>query len=510
MTATVVVADAVLGAPTPGDAVVIEDGRVVAVTWRDQVGTDPTYRHDGAVILPGLIDSHLHPLGYTALVTGTSVNRAADVGELQEMLAEAAAALPAGGALVAQRLDDTRLGRLPTRHDLDRAVADRPVLVYRYCGHVAVANTAALAAAGVSSGTSDPAGGSFGRDAEGAPTGVLRETAIDVVSRALDPLTPPPRPDQVLAAMDALAAVGIVRIGAMVSVGRPLWAGVGNEVEGICSVARDLPIAVDAMVVADTPEDLRAAARRLEAAGGKVRFWGWKEFADGSLGGHTAAMHEPFADGGAVGTLRLAPERFREMARASFDLGGVAAVHAIGDRAIDSTLDLFDEAIRAGADPSRLRLEHVSVPSEAAISRLASMGVVASVQPSFLVSEPEWVPARLGPGRAAYPLRSMLDAGVRMIGGSDCPVEPPDPLPAIAAAVHRPGWDDGQGLTVEEALALYTSWPADHFAAPPPLGPGAPADMVVVAGEVGSPEARVETVYREGVPASFRPIDWPG
>src|SRR5690606_17274080 len=227
MTATVVVADAVLGAPTPGDAVVIEDGRVVAVTWRDQVGTDPTYRHDGAVILPGLIDSHLHPLGYTALVTGTSVNRAADVGELQEMLAEAAAALPAGGALVAQRLDDTRLGRLPTRHDLDRAVADRPVLVYRYCGHVAVANTAALAAAGVSSGTSDPTGGSFGRDSEGAPTGVLRETAIDVVSRALDPLIPPPRPDQVLAAMDALAAVGIVRIGAMVSVGRPLWAGVG-------------------------------------------------------------------------------------------------------------------------------------------------------------------------------------------------------------------------------------------------------------------------------------------
>ena len=94
--------------------------------------------------------------------------------------------------------------------------------------------------------------------------------------------------------------------------------------------------------------------------------------------------------------------------------------------------------------------------------------------------------------------------------GADCPVEPPDPLPAIAAAVHRPGWDDGQGLTVEEALALYTGWPADHFAAPPPLGPGAPADMVVVAGEVGSPEARVETVYREGVPASFRPIDWPG
>ena len=182
--------------------------------------------------------------------------------------------------------------------------------------------------------------------------------------------------------MDALAAVGIVRIGAMVSVGRPLWAGVGNEVEGICSVARDLPIAVDAMVVADTPEDLRAAARRLEAAGGKVRFWGWKEFADGSLGGHTAAMHEPFADGGAVGTLRLAPERFREMARASFDLGGVAAVHAIGDRAIDSTLDLFDEAIRAGADPSRLR-SNTCRSSEAAISRLASMGVVASVQPSF-------------------------------------------------------------------------------------------------------------------------------
>src|SRR5690606_19765568 len=127
--------------------------------------------------------------------------------------------------------------------------------------------------------------------------------------------------------------------------------------------------------------------------------------------------------------LRLARARCREVARACRVVGGVVAVHASGDRAIDLTLDLFDQAIAAGADPTRLRLEHVSVPSDMAIARMASTGVTASVQPSFLASEADWVPPRLGSTRIAYPLRRMIDARVTVIGGSDCPVEPPDPLP---------------------------------------------------------------------------------
>lgn len=508
MTTAVVVADAILGAPTAGDTVVVEHGRVVSVTRSDQLGTAPTVRHDGAVIVPGFIDSHLHPLGYAALVTGVSVGQAESIGEVQEILAEAATRIPPGGALVAQHLDDSRLGRLPSRHDLDAVVSDRPVLLYRYCGHVAVANTAVLTLARVDEDTEDPPGGSFDRDDDGRPTGVLREMAIDVVSGVVDPLVPAPRPEQVLAAMESLAAKGIVRIGAMVSTERPLWAGVGDEVRGLCEVATDLPLHVDAMVIADTPRRLRHAAENLESAGGRVRFWGWKEFADGSLGGHTAAMWDPFADTGDRGTLRLSPERFREMARTSLDLGGVVAVHAIGDRAIDLTLDLFDQAIAAGADPTRLRLEHVSVPSDMAIARMASTGVTASVQPSFLASEADWVPPRLGSTRIAYPLRRMIDARVTVIGGSDCPVEPPDPLPAIAAAIHRQGWDDGENLTPSEALDLYTGGPAAHFGLPAPLSPGTAADLVVVAG-FGSAVPRIEAVYRSGTATSFRPIEWP-
>lgn len=504
----VIVADEVLGAPTPGDAVVVEDGRVVAVTWRDQVGIEPTSRHEGAVIVPGFIDSHLHPLGYTALVTGTSVYRADNIGDLQELLAEAAARTAPDAAVMAQRLDDSRLGRLPSRHDLDVAVPDRPVIVYRYCGHVAVVNTKALSVAGIDRDTGDPPGGSFDRDDDGVPTGILRESAIDMVAEVLDPLIPPPRPEQILAAMESLAAMGILRIGAMVSTERPLWAGVGDEVEGICEVAPDLAVAVDAMVVADTPRGLREAADRLESATGPVRFWGWKEFADGSLGGHTAAMWEPYADVGERGTLRLVHDRVRDMAHTSLDLGGIVAIHAIGDRAIDQTLDLFDELIGDGVDPSRLRLEHVSVPTVAAIERLAATGVIASVQPSFLLSEPDWVPSRLGPDRTAYPLRTMTDAGVRMIGGSDCPVENPDPLPAIAAAVHRLGWDDHENLSAAEALMLYTNEPAAHFGVSG-LVPGSAANIVVVQGGIGSPRARLQAVYRNGVAASFRSIEWP-
>jgi predicted amidohydrolase YtcJ len=492
----------------PGcDTVVVDDGRIEAITHHSKVGV-PLTEHSGKTILGPFIDSHLHPLGYAALVTGISLMECSDMQDLRDRLRDAATRLPEDRALMAQRLDDSRLGRLPDRTDLDTALGDRPAIVYRYCGHVAVVNTAALDLAGVGPDTPDPPGGSLDRGDDGRPTGVLRETAIDLVAPSLDPILPIPSADRVLEALESLAAVGIGHTGAMVAAHEPLWAGVGDELGMLCQLADDLPLTADVMVMADTLEEFERAARRIEGAGGKLRFWGWKGFADGSLGGHTAAMWQPYVDRDTTGTMRLT-NMHGALARRALEMGGVVAVHAIGDRAIDATLDLFEQLVAGGADPSRLRIEHVSVPSPGAIRRIARSGFIASVQPAFLASEADWVPPRLGPERTAYPLLSMARAGIEMVGGSDCPVEPPDPLAGIAAAVHRAGWADAEHLDLGAAVALFTDAPARHFGRPAPLEPGSRADLIVV-DHLGSEHASVDAVYRRGVRQLFRPIEWPG
>ena len=493
-----------------GDALVVEDGRVVEVTQRASLPSEPDVTHQGRVIVPAFIDSHIHPLGYASLVNGTSLKDAASLSDLTDRLREAEQRLPAGRALIAQRLDDTRLGRLPTRHDLDIVSGERPVLIYRYCGHIAVANTAALSLAGIDRETVDPAGGTLDRDADDRPTGVLRETAVDLVGGPLGPIAPPPDDEDTLAALEGLAASGISRIGAMAAASQPLWCGVGDELATLCRLAQGLPIDVDVMVIAETAAELETAAEQVGAAGGRLRFWGWKGFADGSLGGHTAAMWEPFLDIPTTGTLRLVADDALRLSRTALELGGIVALHAIGDRAVDETLDVFDKLVSEGTDAARLRVEHLSVASDAAIRRLADLGVVASVQPAFLGSEGDWVPARLGSSRSAYRFASMKDAGVRMIGGSDCPVEAPDPLQGIHAAVVRSGWNDDQHLTPCQALALFTTGPARHFGVPPPLAPGSPADFVVVDGELGSPDASIAAVYHRGEPQDIHPVPWPG
>jgi hypothetical protein len=493
-------------AGTIGDALVIEDGKIARVTWRSDLGDLAVEDYPGATIIPPLIDAHFHPLGYAGLVAGTSLKRASDIDDLVERLA----VIDTPGAIIAHRFDDTTVGRLPTRYDLDRAAPDRPILAYRYCGHIAVANTAALDAAGIGPTTPDPRGGSLDRDSSGIPTGVLRETAIELVNVALDPLVMPPTDAAILTAMRGLVAAGLSRVVGMAATDKPLWCGVGNELETLLRLAADLPLDVDVVVIADTPGELRRAAADIAGVRGRLRFWGWKDFADGSLGGHTAAMWSPFMDEDTAGTLRLNTDRAAEMAGVALELGGVAAIHAIGDRAIDETLDVFDRLIDAGADPGRLRIEHVSVASDDAIHRLSDRGIIASVQPPFLTSEASWVPDRLGPQRNAYRFATMEAAGVRLIAGSDCPVERPDPLTGITAAVHRSGWDDGENVSLESALGWYTEAPAAHLGLPPTLLPGSPADFVVVHGAVGSPDAGVGAIYRGGVLEELNPVEWPG
>lgn len=404
-------------------------------------------------------DHHLHPFGYASLVNGLELMDATDLDDL--MARVAAHGDRVDGPVIGHRLNDEGLSelRLPTAADIDDVMADRPVLLYRYCGHIAVANTAAMRIAGLDAGTADPPGGSFDRDATGSPNGILRETAINPVSTALEGLTTAPSDLEIISALAGLRRMGIGSITGMVSVSANVWCGVDNEVATLVRLAPDLPIDIDVLLIASSPEEFLAAKEQLDRAEGPVRFHGYKDFVDGSLGGHTAAMYEPFSDQPDTrGMERYDRGRMVEMGRTSLDAGGAVAIHAIGDRANDLVLDVHEELLGHGADPGRLRVEHASVLRPETIERMARLGITASIQPAFLASEATWLEKRLGADRmfTAYPFRSMMEAGIPLLGGSDSPVELPDPRTGITAAVGRHGINPEEAITADQAETLFS------------------------------------------------------
>lgn len=466
----------------PGDAVLIKNGVIDTIgRVEDLRGPGVTEElFSGHFITPGLVDAHFHPLGYAAALLRLNVAEARSMTDLGDLIRAAEDGLRPGESLIGTRLDDQAIGRLPTRHDLDGMVDERPVLIYRYCGHVAVANTAALEIAGIASATADPAGGLLDRDDDGRPTGVLRETAIALVAGAVGGRTEGLEPGELLTAMHGLASLGLTSLGAIIDLGGDLWCGVGNELDLLTEIGPDLPLRASVLVTADDPKTLEAAAARLSSAGPLVGFLGVKQFADGSFGGHTAAMNAPFSDLDTRGTLRI-DEGTARMARAALAMGGRVAVHAIGDRANSAVLDLFEALIDEGADPTDLRIEHASVLTLPDVGRMSSLGVTAVVQPAFLMSEVEWLEDRLGADRMdrTYAFRSLLEAGVPLAGSSDCPVEPPSPWWGMAAARDRAGLTPAEQLTGAEAFALFTTGAAAAVGSPP-LEPGHPADLAIV------------------------------
>lgn len=460
----------------------VENGVVATSNAADPSPTE----HLTGTIVSGLRDAHFHPITYAASLVVPSLKTARNFSEIGDRLQAAARSLPVGQPLSAIRLDDESLseGRLPTRNDLDAMTGNRPLIIHRYCGHIAMANSVALQLAGVTATTPDPVGGTLDRDDHGEPTGVLREMGIETVSLPLAELSAPAvTDDQVVDAMYALASVGLTSIGGIVGCGDGPWADLGDQFSQLLRVADRLPINVRVLVIGQDPEQLGDAARRLNEIGSsRLTFLGVKIFGDGSLGGHTAAMHEPFADAETTGQLRFDPVHSRPLAEAALELGGVVAIHAIGDRANAEVLDFYGELINRGADPSRLRIEHASVLGPEEIAAFSRLGVTASVQPAFMASETEWLEKRMGPDRLAqcYPLRTLFDAGVPLAGGSDCPVEPPHPLPGIAAARDRCGIVPEEGLTAGEALGLFTTGAARSLLEAEPLAVGSPADFVVL------------------------------
>lgn len=487
------------GADPAADAVLVACGHVVALGRGAQLrgllppGGRVRTLH-GCALIPGLTDAHVH-LEAVGLALQQLDCAAGSIEELQDRLRARAAVTGADGWLLGRGWDQDRFRerRLPTAADLEAAAPGRRVLLHRYCGHIAVASPAALAAAGIGPRTLDPPSGVIDRRPDGTPTGVLRERAIGLVGACVPAPTDAERARALMAAARAALRYGITSAHSMdaweageIDAAAERWRGLWRD--GVRLRGYLLWPAADA-------ERLRRAGLGTGAGDRRVRLGPAKLFADGSLGGSTAALLEPYADGsGDRGVLMYAPEELADLVWQLHASGQQLAIHAIGDRAVDAVLTALRAALAALPRPDhRHRLIHLQVLAPRQLAELRAAGVVADLQPKFCTSDGWWAPARLGPGRLglAYPLASLLAAGVPACAGSDAPVEPLDPWLGIEAAVRREDpqagvcgeWLRRQAVDVLTALRLYTEGAAyAEFAErwKGGLFPGALADLVVL------------------------------
>ena len=455
-------------------AVAVRGRRIVRVGDREDIageigpGTRVVELGDRA-LLPGFNDNHTHPLSFGQALGQIDAGPAA-VGSLAEIQAAFRAAGTGadrrgvrGDWLLARGYDDSRLDvrRHPTRHDLDQATGNRPAFLVRTCGHLAVANSAALAQAGISPATPDPAGGRIDRDEHGEPTGLLRETALQLVRRCLPEPTVAEYNDYLRLAGERFRAFGITSVGE---------AGIGNSAqfaayEGLAKTG-DLPVRVFTMMLIDpTLEPLAKLGLRTGFGDEWLRIGPAKLLQDGSGGGRTAAItgeyrNDPGNAGITIYDQAGLDERLWRAHAAGFQL----AAHAIGDRAIEMVLAAYERALTAHPRPdARPRIEHCGICTPAILDRMRRLGVVAVPQPSFVYYLGDSYVANFSPEQLAlsYPGRAWFDRGIVAAGSSDVPVVSCDPFVNLRSAVTRLTRDGqrmgpDQGVTVEEALRMFT------------------------------------------------------
>ncbi|MEE8193244.1 MAG: amidohydrolase [Gemmatimonadales bacterium] len=485
------------GAPATGSlmptAVAVEDGRITAVGWDEEIATRAgwgTRRIDlaGRMVVPGFMDAHTHFVGGGFELAGVQLRDAASEADFARRIGDYAAVHPDEWVTGGTWDHETWGGELPRRDWIDSLTGETPVFVSRLDGHMALANSKALELAGVTADTDDPEGGTIVRDADGQPTGVLKDAAMSLVYRVI----PEPSEVELDRALQASIAHAVERGVTMIT---DMGGWSGHETYRRAYDRGELPIRVYSVVQIDGRE--RLAEYVADHGRGDDRlFWGGvKAFVDGSLGSTTAWFYAPYED---------APETTGLMVSDTAELRGAilaadaaelqVIVHAIGDRANDWLLDVFAEARdQHGERDRRSRIEHAQHLTAAAIQRFGDEGVIPSMQPYHAIDDGRWAEKRIGPERirTTYAFRGLEDAGARLAFGSDWTVAPLDPLYGIYAAVTRRttdganpgGWVPEQKITVEEALAAYTANSAYACFMEDRLGtlePGKYADLVVL------------------------------
>jgi hypothetical protein len=409
----------------------------------------------GKTVIPGLTDTHIHIDEFGRSLLNIDLRNVKSIKEIQQRIQQRARKVSKGIWMQGRGWDQEKLKekRCPTRYDLDQAAPDHPTLITRVCGHLAVANTKALENAEIAKRTRSPKGGKIEKDSEtGEPTGVLRENAIDLIWRAI-----PEYDEKDLKKACSLACRKAVESG----IANVHWIiRDPKEIRVIQELREEnrLLLRVYVLIPVRYLDELIQLGLRTGFGDERVRIGSVKILVDGSLGARTAALYSPYQDKPSTKGMLLYDEiELYDLVLKAHKAGFQLAIHAIGDRAVDLTLDALEEALdKAPSENHRHRIEHASVLNERLVQRIKRLGVIASVQPSFVVSD-FWVVDRVGRqrGQWVYAFKSLVDNGVLVCAGSDCPVESVDPLAGICAAVSRKSFLE-ERVVVQEALRWYT------------------------------------------------------
>lgn len=417
----------------------------------------------GRLVLPGFNDAHVHFIGGGFQLSNVDLRDAPTTQEFAARIARFAATRARGQWITGGNWDHERWpgAPLPTRQLIDAATSETPVFVSRLDGHMVLANSLALRLAGVTRETQDPPGGEIVRDAQGEPTGVLKDAAMGFVFRVVPESSFDEKLAAARAASEHAARLGVTSVQDM---------SAGNDVGVYQTLLQRGELRTRVYAVSPLPAWERLAATGVRAGFGNemIRIGGLKGFADGSLGSTTALFFEPYVDapntrGLGGDELPAMLERVRRADRAGLHI----MIHAIGDRANDEILTTFETVAREhGARDRRFRIEHAQHLRAADIARFSRAGVIASMQPYHAIDDGRWAENRIGRERArgTYAFRTLIDSGARLAFGSDWTVAPLNPMLGIYAAVTRRtlddrnpgGWIPEQKITVEEAVRAYT------------------------------------------------------
>ncbi|WP_229210399.1 amidohydrolase [Duganella sp. CF517] len=472
-------------------------GRVIAVgSEKDTAARLPDAQHidaQGKTLLPGLIDAHGHVFELGEIASGVDLFGATSLGGAVRAVAEFSRTHPKNAWIVGYGWNQEvwKLGRFPTAAELDAVVNDRPVLLHRVDAHASWVNTKALEMAGIGKDTPDPAGGKIERDATGKPTGVLVDSAMELVNKVV----PLPTPAQARGTLDnalaALAKVGLTSVHD---------AGIKVAQDDLYRDYADhgkLTTRVYAMI-GDTAGDFDELAREgpLKSYANDVyALAAVKLYSDGALGSRGAALLSPYSDMPSTKGLLFYPnaEMLVKMNKA-MKAGYQVNIHAIGDAGNRQILDAYAQLIPQYKNVQlRHRIEHAQVVAPEDIPRFKALGIIPSMQPTHATSDQNMAEHRVGPERikGAYAWRTFLDQGSRIACGSDFPVESPNPFEGLHAAVTRQnnagvpagGWYKNQAMTMTEAFRCFTldaAYAASQENVIGSLEPGKWADFILV------------------------------
>jgi len=405
---------------------------------------------NGKTVLPGFIDTHVHVVDFGRLLMWLDVNGVDSIVELQQRLKEYLSKTAPHKWVVGRGWDDSRFSesRLPNRFDLDEVAPDNPVILYYKCGPVCAVNSKALELADITKSTPNPIDGVIDKDAKSLePTGILRGTATDLVFQKV----PEPKFAELVEA-SALALQKMVKTG-ITSIHWLATSDIDLDVLQTLLENKQVPLRVYLIV----PESLLSNKITELPKSEFVKVGGVEVLVDGYLSSGTAALFEPYANSPSMhGKLLYTPIELKETAQKIVNAGLQVVMHAMGDKAIDAALS----ALEAVDGKIRHRIDQPALFNPNLVERAKNQNVVLSMQP--LVGESEFTVysaiKKLGQERARwlYPLRTLFEKGINVCGGSDCPMEPLNPLLAIQSAVERNFFPE-EKLTVDEALRMYTT-----------------------------------------------------